>query len=423
MRRLARCGLFLLQALIIYNLSSCTSVRTVDRAGPRGKEPVIRVLIDSGTQRIRLSATGAFDLRTNDGRRLLDSSGPAEVIISSQASGLALQVDPSGRTADGGDEVRIVPRGDATFIYQGIAYAGSFTVARESGNKMAIVNTLPLETYLEGVLPNEIGVRGPDEFAALEAQAIAARTYALSRIHERSRGPFDVHASVMDQVYRGRKGANRLAAAAVKDTRGMVLTFGGKLASAYYCSCCGGHTSDIALMWPARADAPYLKGVRDAESAGGSSFCSKGRRFRWRYSWSGSELGSLLRETLPSVLGIERDAVGYLEDIAVTGRSRSGRVTALEITTSRGSFTVRGDRIRWALLIDRDKKRILPSTMFELTTIKEGGRVALISAAGGGNGHGVGMCQIGALEMARQGYTYEMILSHYYSGCSVERQY
>lgn len=423
MKSWSRLHLLILPAFTVLFLASCTSLRTVERAGTGGMEPVIRVLIDSGVEQIKLSSTAAFDVLTSRGQQLLGADNPAAVIISSQASGLVLQLEPSGQTASAGDQIRIVPRRDGTCIYNGIAYAGGFTVFRESGRNMALVNALPLETYLEGVLPHELGIRGPDEFAALEAQAVAARTYALSRMNVRGEEPFDVRATVMDQVYRGKKGANKLASSAVGKTRGMTLEHNGKLAFAYYCSCCGGHTSDIALVWPTREDAPYLKGVRDRGTRSDKSFCADGRMFRWRYSYSGSELGALLRETLPAVLGVDRDAVGYLKNIAITGRSRSGRVTAIAITTSQGTFTVTGDRIRWVLLSDRAKNRILPSTMFDLTAVKDGDTLAFVSIFGGGNGHGVGLCQLGALEMARLGYTFEMILDHYYPGCSIVEKY
>lgn len=419
MKSLYRLNRLVLSAGIIFSLASCAPVHTIERARTAGADYRIRVLIDSGAQSITLASTATFDVVTNRGQLLLGTTVPASLTITSQASGLIMSLQPDGRTASAGDEVRIVPKRDGSFIYNGIAYAGEFTVVRESGSKMALVNTLSLETYLEGVLPHELGIHGPDEFAALEAQAVAARTYALSRMSARSTEPFDVRATVMDQVYRGRKGVNKLASSAVRKTRGMVLEYDGELAFAYYCSCCGGHTSDIALMWPTRRDAPYLKGVRDRGARGGASFCADGRMFRWRYSYSGSELGSLLRETLPAVLGVDAGAVGYLRDVAITGRSRSGRVTEIVITTSGGTFNVAGDRIRWVLLSDRAKNKILPSTMFDLQKGKDGDTLAFVSIVGGGNGHGVGLCQLGALEMARQGYTYEMILTHYYPGCSI----
>ncbi|MBI4719800.1 MAG: SpoIID/LytB domain-containing protein [Chitinivibrionia bacterium] len=409
--------------------ASCSSVRSVERSGnaERGGKAAqareIRVLIDSGKDTMKLSVTGPAAITNESGAELLSTGGPASLVVSSQASGIQVRAEPEGRTASAGGSVRIVSKRGDTFIYDGIAYAGSFSVLRENAAGCSLINVLSLETYLEGVLPHELGIRGPDEFAALEAQAIAARTYALSRMIDREQAPFDVYASVKDQVYRGRKGVHNLANSAVQKTGGMVLEYGGKLAFAYYCSSCGGHTADISLMWPDRRDAPYLKGVRDRDTRGPESLCGQGRNFRWRYSFSGRELGALVRETVPRVLGVAPDEVGYLHDVRITGRSASGRVTGVEIETSRGAFTVAGDRIRWVFLADRATEKILPSAMFDFQKMMDGDRLAFLSIVGGGNGHGIGMCQLGALEMARRGHTFQMILEHYYPGCSIARKY
>jgi stage II sporulation protein D len=98
-------------------------------------------------------------------------------------------------------------------------------------------------------------------------------------------------------------------------------------------------------------------------------------------------------------------------------------VSQVSIRTTKGEFTVVGDEIRWVLMADPGKGRILPSIMFKLEKVMEGGRVAFLSIAGGGNGHGVGMCQNGAIAMAKKGYTYRMILRHYYPGCDLMRAY
>ena len=99
------------------------------------------------------------------------------------------------------------------------------------------------------------------------------------------------------------------------------------------------------------------------------------------------------------------------------------RVGRLEIRTSTGTFNVEGDRIRRALMLDVAKGRILPSTMFDLEKRMSGGVIASVDIVGGGNGHGVGMCQNGAIGMARRGYAYDMILQHYYPGSELRTGY
>ena len=147
------------------------------------------------------------------------------------------------------------------------------------------------------------------------------------------------------------------------------------------------------------------------------------RRFRWRFSFSGKELGEILRETVPSELGVDREQVGYLIDVAVSERTASGRARFLEVITTRGSFTIEGDRIRWVLMPDPGAGRILPSTLFNLQKQTLNQKVVSVSIVGGGNGHGVGMCQNGAIGMARRGFTSEMILLHYYPGTELSKWY
>jgi stage II sporulation protein D len=317
----------------------------------------------------------------------------------------------------------VVPARGGTLAVGGVSYAGRAVVRVSQSGTLQVINVLPLETYLEGVVPHEIGNPGPDAYAAIQAQAIAARTYALSRIEERSGEDFDVFAGIRDQVYRGRTGASRIAAAAVRDTRGLVVEDDGQLARTYYSATCGGHTSDIRRVWPQRKDADYLHGAYDRTARERGSFCRWVRNFRWRHSFSGREMGVTLRKTIPKELGVAADRVGSFVDLSVVERSPSGRVRVLDIETTNGTFAVEGDRIRWVIMADSDRGRILPSTLFEVERTMRGGRAAAVSIVGGGNGHGVGMCQNGAIGMARKGYSYRMIISHYYPGTVLERRY
>jgi stage II sporulation protein D len=234
---------------------------------------------------------------------------------------------------------------------------------------------------------------------------------------------YDVEAGVMDQVYRGTEKKGRLASSAVHDTRGLVLSYRGTLCDAYYSATCGGHTNDIRQTWPDRPDAPFLHGSLDRAAGGATSFCADARNFRWAYSFSGRDLGETLRQTLPPLLKVRPEAIGSLHDLRIITRTRSGRVGRLEIRTSRGFFNVDGDKIRRALMLDVKKGRILPSTMFDLEKTMSGDLVASVNIVGGGNGHGVGMCQNGAIGMARRGYSYDMILQHYYPGVELRAGY
>jgi stage II sporulation protein D len=391
-------------------------------AGRSGPEPVIRVLVFSSSASATVASTGSVRVTGRGGAALLSSSHAGTVSLQRTSRGIQARVDATGQSATSPEEV-VIDAGPSPLSVGGVWYSGRVLARPAEGGGIDLVNLVPLEIYLEGVVPHEIGDPGPDAYAAVEAQSVAARTYALSRMNLNRDKPFDVEAGVMDQVYRGNEKRNRLASSAVRDTRGLVLSYRGALCDAYYSATCGGHTNDIRLVWPDRPDAPFLHGALDRAAGGTTSFCAEARNFRWSYSFSGRALGETLRQTLPALLGVAPESIGRLEDVRIVSRTRSGRVGRIEITTSRGAFHVDGDRIRRALMLDVAKGRILPSTMFDLEKHMQGGAVARLDIVGGGNGHGVGMCQNGAIGMARRGYSYDMILQHYYPGSELRAGY
>ena len=385
-----------------------------------GREPVIRVLVLTTGGQATIATTGAFRVKAV-GATLLSSAQGGTVTIQGNGRSLQVRLDGNGQTGAADDDVVIEPSGAASV--GGVWYSGNIRAHLNAAGVIELVNDVPLETYLEGVVPHEIGDPGADAYAAVQAQAIAARTYALSRIRKYRERSYDVEAGVADQVYKGRERQSRLASAAVRDTRGVVFAYDGGLCETYYSATCGGHTSDIRTVWPDRQSAPYLYGALDRPANGGDAFCAAARNFRWRYSFSGRRLGSMIRQTIPAALGVPAERVGDLVDIRVASRSASGRVQRLDVVTSRGTIPVEGDRIRRVIMLDVQQGRILPSTLFDVETVMSGGRAGRVSFVGGGNGHGVGMCQNGAIGMARRGYSYSMILSHYYPGGRVQSAY
>jgi stage II sporulation protein D len=269
-----------------------------------------------------------------------------------------------------------------------------------------------------------MGYLRPDQYEAYLTQAIASRSYALSKLEEKKMEMYDLRATIMDQVYRGVQGEHPEASRAVDETRGLVALFAGTPARTFYSSCCGGHTADIRVGWPWKPPATFLEGVRDTkDEEKGKSFCQRSAHFRWRVHWGGRTLERILEKTLPRELGVKSSTVGKLENISVRGVSKDGRVKAIEIQTDKGRHVVEGDRIRWVLLPKQGSNAILKSTMFKLDAKRSGGRVSAVNLVGGGNGHGIGMCQAGAIRMAEKGYSYEEILCHYYPGTRLVRYY
>ncbi len=391
------------------------------RAATKGQEPTIRVLVFSTSGSATVASTGGFRVVVGAEQRFESDSG-GTVSVYRDGDRVVVRHEGSGQEASNAGEMTIVPT-EKPLSVGGVWYPGSIRALARADGGVDLVSLVALETYLEGVVPYEIGEPGPDAYAAVEAQAIAARTYALSRMKLNRDKPYDVESGVQDQVYRGTEKRGRLASSAVYDTRGQVLMIRGDFCDAYYSATCGGHTSDIRLVWPDRPAAPYLYGRRDRADSGGESFCSAARNFRWRYSWSGRALGEMVRQTLPMVLGVDPADVGELVDVRVQSRAASGRVQKLEIVTSTETFVVESDKIRRVIMLDVQKGRILPSTLFDVETVMNGSRAGIVSLVGGGNGHGVGMCQNGALGMARKGYSYAMILQHYYPGSELKPGY
>jgi stage II sporulation protein D len=393
-----------------------------ETARESGREPVIRVLVLAGSGSATVASTGAVRVTTRDGSVLVSGAHAGTVSLQRLSRGIQARMDATGESAVSPDEI-VIDGGSSPLSVGGVWYSGRVLVRSSETGGIDLINLVPLETYLEGVVPHEIGDPGPDAYAAIEAQTVAARTYALSRMALNRAKPYDVEAGVTDQVYRGNEKKSRLASSAVADTRARVLSYRGNLCDAYYSATCGGHTNDIRQVWPDRPDAPFLHGSMDRAKGAAESFCAQARNFRWCYSFSGRALGETLRRTLPALLDERPESIGRLEDLRIVQRSRSGRVVRLEIRTSTRTYFVEGDRIRRALMLDVAKGRILPSTMFDLDKRMIGGSIARVDIVGGGNGHGVGMCQNGAIGMARRGYSYDMILQHYYPGSELRAGY
>lgn len=372
--------------------------------------PWIRVALAERVGALELSVHGAVRMRCCGSRTFAWPAGGA-LRARRDADAIVIDAGDNGTYRAGG-RVVLEPAADSTRTTFGKhRYRGRIEIL-PAGDSLTVVNEIDLEMYLRGVVPWEIGWHGSVRRAAVEAQAVAARTYAYKRLGQYAESGFDVYAGVADQVYWGTTREDSVANRAIDATRGVVLTRGESLVEAYYSSTCGGHTSRIDAVWP-KPPQPYLRGRRDAPDHGGRSYCAASRHFRWTEAWSGADFERTLLETLPPELGLN-DAIGALLDVRVTERDESGRAHVLEIETSAGVYRVQGDRIRWVVRpLDRP---LLRSTLFELEVERRDGVIVRVVARGGGNGHGVGMCQMGALEMARRGFARDRILEHYYPG-------
>ncbi len=155
--------------------------------------------------------------------------------------------------------VHLVPRGDWPTAVGSRRYRGTFWVALTSAG-LHLINQIPLESYLRGVVPAEMGPHSFPELEALKAQAVAARTYAVAHLGDHDPEGYDLCDTPACQVYRGADAEHPLTNRAVTETEGVVATYQGRPIDAMYTSTCGGHTEDAALLFPDRAQ-PYLVGV------------------------------------------------------------------------------------------------------------------------------------------------------------------
>jgi len=291
----------------------------------------------------------------------------------------------------GGQPVRIRALDDSILV-NGKIYRGGVELRKKKNGLLLVINDLDVEDYLKGVIASEIPHSWKDE--ALKAQAVAARTYALYQKRTAGSRPYHIKATVSDQVYAGSKGEWSRGARAVQETRGIVLVYGGEIIPAFFHASCGGHTEDAYELWG--IDEPYLHGV-DCDCQEIS-----------QYGLWEKRIGKMQVINALQRLGYRvRDILG----MAIQGITPAGRVKEVAIQSQQGRTVIPAESLRAAL-----GNTLIPSVFFEL---EFEANEAVFS--GRGSGHGVGLCQWGAEEMAEQGSDFKTILTHYYPGTDLLR--
>ncbi|MEL6494204.1 MAG: SpoIID/LytB domain-containing protein [Cyanobacteria bacterium J06623_7] len=305
-------------------------------------------------------------------------------------------------------------------------YGGSLRLQPNAHGEFTLVNQVPLETYLRGVVPYEIGANAPAQ--AVAAQTIIARTYALRNLRRFAVDDYQLCATVHCQVYKGLNGTNPTSDRAIAKTAGLVLTYDNELIDALYSSTTGGVTAGFEDTWNG-SQRPYLQPVIDAPQPFWDlakyplnnektfrhfigltkGFNETGRKgvFRWRKARSIANLNQDLRRYLRKTRHPLAD-FQTIESMQVQQRSRSGRILALTIQTDLGKLQLHKNEIRSALEPPR-------STFFYLEPIyNQAQELDGYAFVGGGFGHGVGMSQYGSYNLAQLGWSAEQILTFYY---------
>jgi stage II sporulation protein D len=265
-----------------------------------------------------------------------------------------------------------------------ITYRGEI-IAIENVDKIMIINEVNIEKYLYGVVPCEMPVSAPIE--ALKAQAVASRSFAY--FHKlNSNKEYDVDATVAFQVYGGKSAEETKSTCAVDETTDEVIVYKNNIANSVFHANCGGSTESAENVWG--YSVPYLIGIK-------CEFCKNSHSYNWEYKIEKTKLEKMLN-------------VNGIKEINVE-RSQSGRVKQINIKTDKKNITLSGEKFRSSLGIN-----IIKSTKFNIENNND-----VFIFKGNGWGHGVGMCQDGAIEMARKGYNYKQIIKKYFQNVEINK--
>ena len=349
----------------------------------------------------------------------VDAPVPKGLSVASWSSQLTATVEPVLETADG----PVVLQGPlqleaaAGMRWNGGVFRGPFRLQRDAYGSWTLVEQVAVERYLEGVVPHEIGAGSPA--AALQVQTVLARTWALANSHRFRIDGYHLCSDTQCQVYSDPRQAGSAVLQAIAATSGQLLSWQRRPISAVYHASNGGVMAAGPEAWSMDPQ-PYLKVQVDGDAAwtrrhglplhdraavaalladGDGAYGSYHPRFRWSRSLRGDQIRQALGAS-------GRNLQDPLQ-LKVLERGASGRVLALQISgsTAVDPVVLRLDQIRRTL-------RTLPSTLFVVDSI--GPQHWLVR--GGGFGHGAGLSQAGAIDLARRGWTAERILSRYYPG-------
>jgi len=388
----------------------------------------VGIVVDADSARV-----GATGQATVQGVVEVTRLSSGQFLVARSAGGRVL-VQPAPATRELAvyevvDTLVVTPAVPGAFVTIGSKpYRGEVRLYRSPAGRVTVVNRVATEEYLRGVLPHEIGRLDEKTIEAGKAQAVAARTYALSYVGRRADQGFDVYASVEDQLYGGVTDEGPLTDRCVRETGSLVAAYHGRLIRANYFSTCGGVTANVEDVWPEPA-LPWLRSTLDADDANDTPYCARSPVFRWTEIWSVPEFLDIVNRNFPRWIGpLPLGGASVLKGVRVTSRTPSGRVGELIIDTDIGPLAVHGDSTRRVLTRPANSQgqggggTMLRSSLFkiELRRGSDGAPIAVV-ATGAGYGHGVGLCQWGALEMARRGRNFENILEHYFAGIEIRR--
>jgi SpoIID/LytB domain protein len=310
-------------------------------------------------------------------------------------------------------------------------YGGSLQLQPNAYGTYTLVNQVPVETYLRGVVPHEIGAEAP--YAAVEAQTILARTYALRNLRRFAADGYELCADTHCQVYKGLTSTWPAADQSIAATKGLVLTYNNELIDALYSSTTGGVTAPFSDVWNG-AERPYLRAVIDSPNPTWNlsqksladeqnfrqflnlkqGFNETGRdEFRWRYTNTIEQITAYLQRYLKKS---KHPLANFttIQQMQVVERSPAGRILKLLVQTDKGIIEIHKNEARSAFEPPLSTLYYLDPILGADKTLKG------YAFVGGGFGHGVGLSQYGAHNLAKLGWSGQQILNFYYPGAQIQ---
>ena len=282
-------------------------------------------------------------------------------------------------------------------IINDIEYKGTLIITAQSNNQIRVINQIDLEDYIAGVIPAEIG--GGASIEALKAQAITTRTYTIKSIlnGKHQKDGYDLCNTTHCQVYAGFKGQTELSNRAVKETINTIITYKNEPIEAFYSASCGGITENSGNVWLKKFD--YLIPQADDYCIDLSLIPSYAQKnINWEKSFSMQELEKMFE-------------IQKIDEIIIQNTNNSPRVYMITIKSGSDYLEIKGNNnIR--------QKLSLLSNLFLIK--KEDFQIRII---GNGFGHGVGLCQIGAIARAKNGQSYQQILQFYFPQTKIDHQW
>ena len=430
------------KGLIILILILCVSMTFA-------QDPEVRVRIIYTEDVINLTSESKLYIYNHEEKRIIlrgsrsfriERQGDMLVVIDDKErnifEGSSLKIENNDKNKPIG--IKQVPYGIGWFWAgsEDRIYLGNLEFYLNKDDKIDVISILDIETYLLGVVPSEIGVNAPLE--ALKSQAVCARSEAVIGLEtgKYAGAHHLLTADIYCQVYSGIGKVNDAVRKAVSETRGEVLVYNDTIISAYYASNCGGHSENIENVWPERSgpkecwsghpdrdgeielDLTQADDIREWIDSEPKSWCSPSgdtpewskEHFRWTRNISPEDLSKAVAEKV--------EDIGLIYDMIPLERGVSGRIYDMLFIGDKGYCRLKGElniRMLW--------ESPLKSSCFVVDKIGPIGKPVSFIVKGAGWGHGVGMCQTGAIAQANAGRSYQTILAHYFRGSDVEKRY